>query len=285
MATLDFITPVVDDPVTFGKVAAANALSDVWAMGGEPLFVLNVAAFPRDRLALSVLTETLSAAAAVVHESGAIVAGGHTIDDPEFKFGLSVIGRVHPERIVRNSGGREGDLLYLTKPLGVGIATTAIKRGVIGADLEAAVVDVMTRTNRAASRAMLVAGVDAATDVTGFGLLGHLSEMATASGLGARLEAAAVPVLEGIAELAAEGVVPDGSRRNLESLGGSVTFNQDFPEASRLILADAQTSGGLLLAVAPERAPDLEAALRAEGLPVARIGQLESTEPGRIRVL
>jgi selenide,water dikinase len=282
---VDFITPVVDDPVTFGRVAAANALSDVWAMGGEPLFVLNVAAFPRDALPLAVLTETLSAAAAVVHESGAVVAGGHTVDDPEFKFGLSVVGRVHPDRVVRNSGGRDGDLLYLTKPLGSGIATTAIKRGVIRPQLEAAVIAVMTQTNRAASRAMLAARVHAATDITGFGLLGHLFEMASGSGLGARVDSAAVPVLDGVRELAAGDVVPGGTRRNLEALGEKIVFSRGFPEPWQLVLADAQTSGGLLLAVPPERAAALEEGLHSEGLPVTCIGQLESTEPGRIRVI
>jgi selenide,water dikinase len=283
--TVDFITPVVDDPVAFGRIAAANALSDVWAMGGDPLLALNLAAFPREQLPLDDLAEILAAMAAVVHEAGALTVGGHSIDDPELKAGLSVVGRVHPDRVVRNSAGRPGDLLYLTKPLGVGIATTALKRGELGAAAERAVVAQMSALNRDAAAAMLAAGAVAATDVTGFGLLGHLGELALASGLAARVDSRAVPFLPGTRELALAGAVAGGTRRNLDAAAGSVAFSESHDETLRLMLADAQTSGGLLIAIAPERAAGLERELAARGLPVHRVGQLEQGIAGRVRVI
>src|SRR5439155_6566384 len=261
--TADFITPVVDDPIAFGAIAAANALSDVYAMGGEPVVCLNLAGFPRDALPLATLTEILSASAAKVHEAGAITAGGHPIDDAELKFGLSVVGRVAPDRVVRNSAGRAGDRLYLTKPLGVGIATTAIKRGICPSALEAQAMGQMSALNREASTAMLRAGVVAATDVSGFGLLGHLNELALASGVAARVDWAAVPLLDGTRELAEGGCVPDGTRRNLADAERYTAFS-GLAEADRLVLADAQTSGGLLIAVSPGGAPALERALAEE---------------------
>jgi selenide,water dikinase len=281
--TADFITPVVDDPVAYGAIAAANALSDVWAMGGEPLLALNLVGFPRDSLPLDDLAEILSAAAATVHQAGAITAGGHSVDDPELKFGLSVVGRVHPDRVVRNSAGRAGDLLYLTKPLGIGIVTTALKRGELDPGLEALAIAQMRRLNREAAAAMLAAGAVAATDVTGFGLLGHLGELATASGLAARLDSLAVPFLPGVRDLAAAGAVPGGTRRNLAAAGG--VFAESHDQTLRLMLADAQTSGGLLIAIGPDRAADLEAELAARDQPVHRVGQLEAGIPGRIRVI
>jgi selenide,water dikinase len=283
--TADFITPVVDDPVAFGAIAAANSLSDVYAMGGEPLLAVNLAGFPREALDLTVLAEIQSAAAAVVHEAGAITVGGHSIDDPELKFGLSVVGRVHPDAVVRNRDGRPGDLLYLTKALGVGIVTTAHKRGEVDAALLDAAVTQMRTTNRAAANAMRIAGVNAATDVTGFGLLGHLHELSFASGLAARIDSQQVPTLNGVLELAEAGVVPGGTRRNLDSVRDATSFPDAMPEAMRLLLADAQTSGGLLLSVPVDRAPALESALAAEGVLVAAVGQLEEGTPGRIRVL
>lgn len=283
--TADFITPVVDDPVDYGAIAAANALSDVYAMGGTPLTALNLAGFPRDSLDLGVLTEILSAAAATVHEAGAITVGGHTIDDPELKFGLSVVGRVHPDRVVRNMGARGGDVLYLTKPLGVGITSTAAKQDRLPPGLLAVAVAQMRQLNREASEAMVAVGVSAATDVTGFGLLGHLHELVAASGVSARVESDQVPVLEGVLELAGAGVVPSGTRRNLASIEAVTTFAPSISAAQRLVLADAQTSGGLLIAVAAERSPALEAAMLAAGVAAVRIGAVAGGQPGSMEVV
>jgi selenide,water dikinase len=282
--TADFITPIVDDPVAYGAIAAANALSDVYAMGGQPLTVLNLAGFPRDSLDLTVLIEILSAAAATVHEAGAITVGGHTVDDPELKFGLSVVGRVHPDRVVRNSGARPGDVLYLTKPLGVGIITTGVKQDRLPPGLLDKAVAQMRRLNREAAEAMIEVGVSAATDVTGFGLLGHLGQLAAASRVSARLEAVRIPVLEGAQELAEAGVVPGGTRRNLTAAEAVTNFADSISPAQRLLLADAQTSGGLLIAVAPDRTDQLEAAMLSRGLVAARIGVIEASKPGHIQV-
>jgi len=284
VVTADFITPVVDDPVAYGSVAAANALSDVYAMGGTPLLAINLVGFPRDALPLDVLAEILAAGGAVAHEAGAVLVGGHTIDDPELKYGLSVVGKVHPDRVVRNSTARQGDRLYLTKAIGVGIVTTAAKRGEVDAGLLDAAVAQMSRLNRDASTAMLEVGVNAATDVTGFGLLGHLGEMAAASGVSARLELGAVPVLPGVRDLAAAGVVPGGTRRNLDSAARFTDFGAGVDEADRLVMADAQTSGGLLVAVPGERAGALEAAMARLGVPAVAVGAVEEGPPGRIAV-
>jgi selenide,water dikinase len=282
--TADFITPIVDDPVDFGAIAAANALSDVYAMGGQPLTALNLAGFPRESLDLSVLTEILSAAAAIVHEAGAITVGGHTVDDPELKFGLSVLGRVHPDRVVRNKGARPGDVLYLTKALGVGIISTGAKQDRLPPGLLDEAVAQMRRLNREAADAMVEVGVSAATDVSGFGLLGHLGQLAAASGVSARLWAELVPVLEGALELAEAGVIPGGTRRNLAASEVVTAFADRISPAQRLLLADAQTSGGMLIAVAPGRTDQLEAAMQARGLSPSRIGVIEPGEPGRIDV-
>jgi selenide, water dikinase len=283
--TADFITPVVDDPQDYGAIAAANSLSDIYAMGGTPLTALNLAGFPRDSLDLTILTEILSAAAATVHEAGAITVGGHTIDDPELKFGLSVLGRIHPDRIVRNKGARPGDVLYLTKPLGVGIASTAAKQDRLPPGLLEAAVTQMRQLNRAASEAMVAVGVSAATDITGFGLLGHLGELLAASGVAARIEIAQVPVLEGVLELAEAGIVPSGTRRNLAAVEPLTNFEVSISAAQRLVLADAQTSGGLLIAVAPERSETLAAAMLAGGVAAARVGTVVDGEAGFIEVL
>jgi selenide, water dikinase len=282
VVTADFITPVVDDPVDFGAIAAANSLSDIYAMGGEPLIALNLVGFPRDALELTVLEEILSAGAAVVHEAGALTVGGHTIDDPELKFGLAVVGRVHPDRVVRNSGGRAGDQLYLTKALGVGILTTAAKRDAIGIVQMAPAVTQMKCTNRDAARAMLAAGVHAATDVTGFGLLGHLEEMVRPSGLAASVRFSALPLLGAVEELARAGVVPGGTERNLESARTFLDPGEGVEDWQLLVAADAQTSGGLLIAVAPENAAALAAELAAAGVPAAQIGELVAGPPGRV---
>jgi len=283
--TVDFFAPVVDDPYWFGAIAAANALSDVYAMGGRPLTALNITAFPSGTLSLDVLAEILRGGAEKLREAGATLVGGHTIEDPEPKYGLAVTGLIHPDRIITNAGGRAGDRLVLTKPLGVGIATTAIKRGVASDRLIEQVTAQMAALNRLASEAMLEAGAHAATDITGFGLLGHLGEMVLASGLAATIRAGAVPLLPGILELAAEGIVPGGTLKNLEWLGERVVMDPAIGEPLRLVLGDAQTSGGLLIAIEPSAESALLAGLRWRGVPGAVIGELGDGTAGTIRVL
>lgn len=283
--TVDFFAPVVDDPYWFGAIAAANALSDVYAMGGRPLTALNITAFPSGTLSLDILAEILRGGAEKLREAGATLVGGHTIEDPEPKYGLAVTGLIHPDRIITNAGGRAGDRLVLTKPLGVGIATTAIKRGVASDRLIEQVTAQMAALNRLASEAMLEAGAHAATDITGFGLLGHLGEMVLASGLAATIRAGAVPLLPGILELAAEGIVPGGTLKNLEWLGERVVMDPAIGEPLRLVLGDAQTSGGLLIAIEPSAESALLAGLRWRGVPGAVIGELGDGTAGTIRVL
>lgn len=286
VATVDYITPVVDDPYTWGTIAAANALSDVYAMGARPLFALNVVNFPRDTLPLDVLERVIEGGAAKVSEAGVAILGGHSVDDPEPKFGLVALGTVHPDRIVRNVGARPGDALVLTKPLGMGVLTTAIKRGLAADAVIARAVDVMSALNRAASEAMLATGsMHAATDVTGFGLLGHLSEMLGDGGVGARVTAASIPVIEAVWDFVADGVVPGGTRRNLASVEGIVDWSDALSPEHRLVLADAQTSGGLLIAVDPSRASALVDDLHARGVTAAaQIGTF-TDHTGRIEVL
>jgi len=272
--TVDVFTPIVDDPYTFGQIAATNALSDVYAKGGRPLLALNIAGFPR-KLPLDILAEILRGGGDKALEAGVSIVGGHTIDDPEPKYGLAVTGLVHPARFVSNAGAREGDVLFLTKPLGIGVITTGIKQDKTPPDVAAEAVRVMNMLNRAASEAMIQVGVHAATDITGFGLLGHLYEMVDASGVGARILAAAVPLLPGAADLAAHGAVAGGTARNLEWLADKVRWATPIDDTTRILLADAQTSGGLLIAVPADRAAALEHALRARGVEsIARIGDI-----------
>lgn len=283
--TVDYITPLVDDPYTFGQIAAANSLSDVYAMGGKPLLALNVVAFPTDALPMEVLGEILRGGIEKAHEAEVRIIGGHSIDDREPKYGLAVTGIVHPERVLRNSTARIGDRLILTKPLGMGIVSTAIKREVASADLIARAVRAMAMLNRNAALTAMEIGANACTDVTGFGLLGHLHEMTAGSGVGAEINFHRVPVLREVADLASQGVVPGGSKRNLAFVQEFVAFDAAVDAVQRLILADAQTSGGLLLAVAPERGDDFLRALHAKGVPVfADIGVITDDASGRIRV-
>jgi selenide,water dikinase len=259
--TTDFFTPIVDDPYAFGQIAVANALSDVYAMGGVPRWALNLAAFPMKVLPLTILSDILRGGLDKATEAGVSIVGGHTIDDAEPKFGLAVVGTVHPDRVLTKGGARPGDALVLTKALGTGVVATGLKRG----KAEPAWVEAMTRSmltlNRAGAEAALAAGVHAMTDITGYGLLGHLLEMCRAGGHGARLEAAKVPLLPGALSLATEDIVPGGSRANLEFAAPAVRWAAGIAPALRLLLADAQTSGGLLAAVPPERAADLVAAV------------------------
>jgi len=269
VATVDFFTPIVDNPADWGAIAAANALSDVYAMGGRPLFALNLVGWPRDVLPFEILGEVIRGAAEVTRRAGCLMLGGHSIDDPEPKFGLVVLGEAHPDRMLTNGSARPGDLLVLTKPIGTGILTTAFKRGRISeADLAPAVT-IMTTLNDGAARAALESGVRCATDVTGFGLLGHLGNITAASRVGARVEFSRLPFLPRALELAAEGYVPGGTRRNYES--APVEWDPDLGETERLLAGDAQTSGGLLLAVPQSRAAGLLEALRRERTPVAAV--------------
>jgi selenide,water dikinase len=274
--TIDFFTPIVDDPYDFGRIAAANALSDVYAMGGTPLAAMNVVAFPLERLGGDVLREILRGGADVALLAGAPIVGGHSIDDPEPKYGLSVTGTVHPAELLTNAGAQVGDVLVLTKPLGVGAIVTARKRGVRDAALLAAAVATMAALNDAASAAARAAGAHALTDVTGFGLLGHLHGMARASGVAATIDAAAVPALDGAMELlASDDAVSGGSARNREYAETFTAFEEGLPEARRRLVCDATTSGGLLVAVAPARAADV---------PGSVVGAIVAGAPGKITV-
>jgi len=283
--TVDFFTPIADDPFDFGAISAANSLSDVYAMGAKPLFALSVVGFPSRRLPLWVLERILEGAAEVAGEAGIFIVGGHTVDDTEPKFGLAVTGVVHPDRVTRNSTARAGDELVLTKPIGTGILATAVKRGLADEAASRRLVATMRRLNKAAAEAMEETGAHACTDVTGFGLLGHLREMAAASGLDAELEAGAVPVLEPARDLAAADVVPGGTLENLEHVSPFVDWAPGLSRVDQLLLADAQTSGGLLIAVPPESTGTLLAALRARGVSESRmIGRFTAAGGGRIRV-
>jgi selenide,water dikinase len=250
--TVDFFAPIVDDPYTFGQIAAANALSDVYAMGGQPLTALNIVAFPNDKLPLAILTDILRGGLDKVHEAGAHIIGGHTILDEVIKYGLSVTGRAHPKFLLTNASAKAGDRLVLTKPLGTGILATAIKRGELAPSAQAEVLASMTTLNGGASRSALAVGARCATDVTGFGLLGHASHVARASGVTLRFSVAAIPAFAGAADAWARGVNTGGAERNLEYVSPLVDWGSST-DAQRALLVDPQTSGGLLVAVGPER--------------------------------
>ena len=281
----DFFTPVVDDAYTFGAIAAANALSDIYAMGAQPLMALNLVAFPIKELPASVLSDILRGGLDKVREAGIDVLGGHSIDDHEPKYGMAVTGTVHPDRVVRNRGGRSGDRLLLTKAIGTGIITTAVKHQVAPPRAEAAAVQGMLRLNREAAEAMAQLEVHAATDVTGFGLLGHLHYLAKASGLSARVEAAAIPVLPDAEALADAGEVPGGTRANERFLATRVHWPAALPAARQTVLCDAQTSGGLLIAIAAADAARLLDELSRRGVTGQLIGELTPGTPGEITVV
>ena len=279
--TVDFFTPVVDDPYWFGRIAAANAFSDVWAMGGRPLFALNVVGWPVGKLPMEQLGEVLRGGAETARLAGASILGGHSIDDPEPKYGLAVTGLVHPDRILRNVGARPGDALVLTKPLGSGIATTAIKRELAAPALLERVTELMAALNRAAGEVLAESGgVHALTDITGFGLLGHGWEMASGSGVGVRFHTEAIRVLDGIHDLAAKDVVPGGSKANLRWVTPHLRLADGLAPTWPTVLADAQTNGGLLAAVDLGHAADVVAALRSAGAADAAIvGEVLDLEP------
>ena len=275
ISTVDFFTPIVDDAFDFGRIAATNALSDVYAMGGEPITALNLVAYSLEALGPAPLRAILDGGAQVAAAAGVSVSGGHSIDDAEPKYGMAVTGTVHPERVLRNSTALAGHELRLTKPVGGGVATTAAKRGQASAELTARTVAVMCELNREASREARDAGASAVTDVTGFGLLGHLHEMATASGVAAEVHASAVPAIEGVLELlrADEAPIAGGTRRNRDWVGPWVEWAPDASEDLRWLLCDAMTSGGLLVAAPP-----------GSGAPGTAIGRLVEGEAGRVAV-
>ena len=271
VVTADFITPVVDDARWWGRVAAANAVSDVYAMGGRPLLALNLVCWNAAELSSDLLVEVLLGAQEIATEGGFVIAGGHTVDDPEPKFGLAVVGEVHPDRMLTNTGFRPGDAIVLTKPLGVGVITTAIKLGTAADVVVDAALASMTRLNDDAARIAVAAGVRGATDVTGFGLLGHLGRAAIESGVDVAIEVASVPLLPGTRELAEAGSMPGGSRRNLEWADERLDRG-GFDELDVLLLADAQTSGGLVFGVDPTEVDGVLAELDSTGHVAAVIG-------------
>ena len=272
--TADFFTPIVDDPYAFGRIAATNSLSDVYAMGAEPVSALNLVAWPLSTLGPELLADVLRGGADAAAEAGVAIVGGHSIDDPEPKYGMAVTGTVHPDAILTNAGGRAGDALVLSKPLGAGAVATAIKRGLAPEALVARAVEVMTTLNAEASAAALASGARAATDVTGFGLLFHLHNIARESGLAAELQAAAVPCIEGVEDLlGGEDAVSGGSRRNREHAERFTTYADGVPEWRRRLLSDATTSGGLLVATS-----------RPDDVPGAVVGRLVAGPAGAVSV-
>ncbi|GAG02257.1 unnamed protein product, partial [marine sediment metagenome] len=254
--TVDFFTPVVDDPFNFGAIAAANSLSDIYAMGARPVFALSIVGFPSNRLPLTVLEEILRGGREVADRAGIPILGGHTVDDPEPKFGLVVTGVVHPDEIWTNVGAIPGDVLILTKPLGVGIMSTALKAGLLEPAGEERIQEIMMTLNKTAAEVLRDFEVHACTDVTGFGLLGHLREMSAGSGVDVEIDHAALPLIEGAADLATGGTIPGGTLNNKAYVDPHVDWGSGVSDTYRILACDAQTSGGLLAAVAKDRAHD-----------------------------
>ncbi len=284
LLTVDFFTPIVDDPYDFGRIAAANSLSDIYAMGGRPLAAMNLLAFPCS-LGPDIVGEVVRGGSEKVAEAGAVTVGGHTIDDKEPKFGLSVMGVVHPDKVVRNRGAEAGDVLYLTKPIGTGIMATAIKNGLETEEMGREFIESMATLNRAACEAMIEVGVHAATDITGFGLIGHVHEMAEASGVAAHLIAEKVPLFDRVTDYAEQGVVPGRTAEVVAWAEPFVTWSWKLDaQLWGRILCDPQTSGGLLMAVAPERADALADALAERGVLAARVGSCSAGAAGDISV-
>jgi selenide,water dikinase len=281
VVTVDFFTPIVDEPRDWGAIAAANALSDIYAMGARPLLALNLVGWPREKLPLEMLGEVLAGAQEVAARAGCLILGGHSIDDPEPKFGMCVVGEGHPDHLLTNAGARPGDLIVLTKPLGTGILATALKRGLITSAEMTDAVTVMTTLNDRASQAALAHGATAATDVTGFGLIGHLRNILLASKVGARLDITRIPFLPGAVELAAQHAIPSGSQRNLDST--PVEWD-NISEIEAMLCADAQTSGGLLIIVPEDRVRGLMEALRVAKSPAHRVIGEITDEYGALRV-
>lgn len=285
VVTADFFTPIVDDPYDFGRIAATNALSDIYAMGATPMFALNLVGFPRKLLGEGILDEVLRGGSDVCASVGIPTLGGHSIDDAEPKYGLVAIGQVDPRSMVTNAAARPGDRLVLTKALGSGVVATAVKAGAAPDDVLSVAVESMATLNAGAARVMADFGVRCATDVTGFGLLGHLRSLLRASEQAARVDGSTVPLLPGARALLEAGYVPGGTRRNLEDLGSDVSFGPGVDEPTRILLADAQTSGGLLMCVPEDATVELLAALEGESPVAAVVGEIVDGRTGSIEVV
>ena len=282
--TVDFFTPIVDDPYHFGAISAANSLSDVYAMGGKPLFALNIVGFPSNRLPMEILKKILKGAQDKADEAGISIVGGHTVDDTEPKFGLAVTGIVHPHRILTNSGAKDGDILILTKPLGLGILTTAIKRGMADNETVEDAIRVMSTLNRTAAEIMTEFEVNACTDITGFGLLGHLKEMIITSGTHAVIDSSAVPIMNNARDFVVANIVPGGTLNNLDFVSEVVDWSDDVSQVSRILLCDAQTSGGLLISIPENDGEGLVKTLCSNGVDAAIIGRITAQPSGKISV-
>lgn len=283
--TVDFFTPVVDDPYTYGQIAAANSISDVYAMGGRPVTALNIVGFHHKILPMSVLEEILTGGFDKTAEAGAVIVGGHTILDEELKYGLSVSGVIHPDKIVTNSGAQSGDKLVLTKPLGTGIISTALKSGKDLGELANRATQIMTSLNKTASEVMQEIGVNACTDITGFGLLGHSYEMAAASKVGMKIWASKVPYFKEVIPLVTEGFVPGGTHNNRAYLEDKVEIHNSLSEEQSTVLFDAQTSGGLLISVPEDKVDSLTRELKKRGLDTGEIiGEVVTEHPGKIKI-
>jgi len=282
--TVDFFTPIVDDPYWFGAISAANSLSDIYAMGAQPIFALSIVGFPSNRLPLAVLEEILRGAQDKAQEAGIPILGGHTVDDSEPKYGMAVTGLVHPEKILRNSTAQPGDVLILTKPIGLGILTTALKQGLVDKTVETKSIQIMAQLNKTAAECMREVSVNACTDITGFGLIGHLHEMTMGSHVDAQISLESVPILPEARELAAMNVIPGGTLNNLEFIAPHVTFEDHISHVDQVLLADAQTSGGLLISLPEIEAEQLLENLHIKGITAFKIGEILSPGEGRIHV-
>ena len=282
--TVDFFTPMVNQPFDFGRIAAANALSDVYAMGGKPLTALNIVCFPGKTMDHEVLLAILQGGMEVIRQAGVLLVGGHSLDDKEIKYGLSVLGTAHPQKIITNAAAREGQVLILTKPLGTGILSTALKGRMLPPGLEETMIEVMADLNDRAAQVMAAQEIGAATDITGFGLLGHALEMAQASGVDMTLWASRAPLIEGVEELAKMGLVPAGSHSNRSYCSKMVEVQEGVAPHLVNILADAQTSGGILMAVPPQKEETVVRELEERNVLAAVVGRVEGPGEGRIRI-
>jgi len=273
--SVDFFTPIVDDPYTFGQIAAANSLSDIYAMGGTPLHALNIAEFPSDDLPLEILTKIMQGGLEITKQANIPIVGGHTIKDPVPKYGLVVTGRLEKKNLTLNSTAMAGDVLVLTKPLGSGIIATAIKKDKAPRSIMEEAVNVMTKLNGGGAKAMNAVGVNACTDITGYGLLGHLLEMCEGSKISATIEFNKIPLMQGVFELAQKGFIPGGTKRNLDHVAPNVNFSKNISQEQKYLLADAQTSGGLLISVPKDKAKELQNLLiESQSLSTSVIGQV-----------
>ena len=284
IVTVDFFTPITDDPYEFGVIAAANSLSDVYAMGGKPLVALNIVGFPAE-LAVDMLGDVLKGGYDKAAEAGCLIVGGHTVDDAEPKYGLSVVGLIEPGKEVSNAKAQPGDVLVLTKPIGTGIITTGCKQGITPDDILKNAVDVMATLNKGAAEAMMRVGINSCTDITGFGLMGHLRGMTRGSKVGAIINASDVPVLPGVWDLLGKNVVPGGTFRNMNGVEDSVDWDKSLTDQQRLLMCDAQTSGGLLISVTKDKVEKLLSELEISGVETRVIvGEITAENSGRILV-